>query len=249
MSEKVYWATDKILKKALFPRAFPNAFGSGTIPLMFKRIGFIFLTIFVVAIGYDLVATAAHAFSTGSLTSFFPAVPSLVAFGGEPTGGLTSINFSIFDKGGDGYKYITQGYGHTPYSYMYIDGWHNGIDIAAVYGAPIYSPTDGTIIATGDQDDYCPRLAFGRFVVLEDGTHPLVLMFAHLADIPVTPGEVVKKGQLIATVGDSGDETGTHLHFSIFEAAGFSMAPAHGCGPYPQGHDVNPLNYLGTTYQ
>jgi len=216
---------------------------------MLKRIALILLVIFVIAIGYDAVMTAANVIGSGSLSSLFPAFPSATGPGGGVTGGLKAINFDIFDKGGNGYKYITQGYGHTPYSYMYIDGWHNGIDIAAVYGAPIYSPTDGTVVATGDQDNYCQHVAFGRFVVVEDDANHLVLMFAHLANIPVTPGEAVKKGQLLATVGNSGDETGTHLHFSIFEAAGFSMAAAHGCGPYPQGHDVNPLNYLGTTYQ
>ena len=219
---------------------------------MLKSIGFIFLLIFVIAIGYDVVATVAHALESGTLSSWLPAT--------TPLSGLfwawewwrnrrTDHHFSIFDKGGDGYKYITQGYGRTPYSYMYIGDWHNGIDIAAIYGAPIYSPAAATVLAVGDQDDFCPRLAFGRFVVIEDNTNHLMLLFAHLADIDVQPGEAITKNQLIGTVGNSGDETGTHLHFSIFEVAGFSMAPAYGCGPYPQGHDVDPLDYLGTVYQ
>lgn len=219
---------------------------------MAKRIGFIFLVIFVVAIGYDLLATAAKALDSGSIASLFPTLPSeAIGPGGDSNavGSLTSINFNIFDKGGNGYKYITQGYGHTPYSYMYIGDWHNGIDIAADYGAPIYSPTDATVFATGDQDDYCPRIAFGRFIVLEDNTNHLMLLFAHLNNIDVQSGETIKTDQLIGTIGATGDETGPHLHFSIFEAADFSMAPAHGCGPYPQGHDVDPLNYLGTVYQ
>jgi murein DD-endopeptidase MepM/ murein hydrolase activator NlpD len=224
---------------------------------MLKRIGFIFLVIFVIAIGYDVVASVAHALESGTLSSWFPAMTPLSGpdfgpgggFGGGGTGGLTTINFNIFDKGGDGYKYITQGYGRTPYAYMYIDDWHNGIDIAVVYGAPIYSPAVAIVLAVGDQDDYCPRRAFGRFIVLEDNTNHLDLLFAHLADIDVQPGAVIAKDQLIGTVGATGDETGTHLHFSIFESAGFSMASAHGCGPYPQGRDVNPLNYLGTVYE
>jgi murein DD-endopeptidase MepM/ murein hydrolase activator NlpD len=76
-----------------------------------------------------------------------------------------------------------------------------------------------------------------------------MLLFAHLNNIDVQPNQTIAKGQLIGTIGATGDETGPHLHFSIFETAGFSMAPAHGCGPYPQGHDVDPLNYLGTMYQ
>ncbi|HEY5220593.1 MAG TPA: M23 family metallopeptidase [Candidatus Paceibacterota bacterium] len=213
-----------------------------------KNVLLILLLILVIAVGFDLVATAANTLNSGSFSSLFPSFPSAITPGGA-TGGLTAINFSIFDKGGDGYKYITQGYGHTPYSYMYIDDWHNGIDIAADYGAPIYSPTDATVLTTGDQDNYCPRIAFGRFIVLQDNTNHLDLLFAHLNDIDVRAGQTISKNQLIGTIGNSGDETGPHLHFSIFEAAGFSMAAAHGCGPYPQGHDVDPLNYLGTTYQ
>jgi murein DD-endopeptidase MepM/ murein hydrolase activator NlpD len=213
-----------------------------------KNILLVLLLVLVIAIGFDFVATTVKAFDSGSFSSLFPTLPSATNFGGA-TGGLTSINFNIFDKGGAGYKYITQGYGRTPYSYMYINDWHNGIDIAADYGAPIYSPIATTVLAAGDQDDYCPRIAFGRFIVLEDNVNHLTLLFAHLNDIDVQPGEMISKDQLIGTIGNSGDETGPHLHFSIFEAAGFSMAPAHGCGPYPQGHDVDPLNYLGTTYQ
>ena len=216
---------------------------------MVKRLGFIFLLILVIAIGYDLIASAASALgSSAGFSSMLPGFPSLAPIGGA-SGALKSIDFSSFDKGGDGYKYITQGYGRTPFAYMYINGWHNGIDIAANYGASIYSPTDGVVIATGDQDNYCPRRAFGRYVVVEDDTNHLVLLFAHLADIPVVPLQQIKKGQLIGTVGNSGDETGTHLHFSVFQSGGFDMNPAHGCGPYPTGHDVNPLNYLGSVYQ
>jgi murein DD-endopeptidase MepM/ murein hydrolase activator NlpD len=162
---------------------------------------------------------------------------------------LPSVNFNFFSPTGEGKDYITQGYGHTPYSYMYIGGWHNGVDIAADYGEPIYSPAAGTILATGDQDNYCPHIAFGKFVVVDDTSNNLMLLFAHMGSIDASPGAPITKGTLLGTVGATGDETGPHLHFSIFEAQGFSMAPAHGCGPYPQGHDVDPLNYLGTTYQ
>ncbi|HEX4104150.1 MAG TPA: M23 family metallopeptidase [Candidatus Paceibacterota bacterium] len=162
---------------------------------------------------------------------------------------LPSINFNFFSPSGAGKDYITQGYGHTSLSSLYIDGWHNGVDIAASYGTPIYSPATGTVLATGDQDDYCPHIAFGKFVVVDDTVNHLVLMFAHLGNISVSPGAAVTKGALLGTVGSTGDETGPHLHFSIFQEQGFSTAPAHGCGPYPQGHDVDPLNYLGTTYQ
>jgi murein DD-endopeptidase MepM/ murein hydrolase activator NlpD len=214
---------------------------------MFKALAWVFGIFFILVLCDYLFTTASAALASPNSFSFLPSITGPV--GPDSSGGLSTINFSFFDKGGKGYDYITQGYGVTPYSYLYINHWHNGIDIAADYGAPIYSPTDAIVIATGDQDDYCPKLAFGRYVVIEDDVNHLVLLFAHLNQISVTPLEVVKKGQLLATVGDSGLETGPHLHFSIFESAGFNMDPAHGCGPYPTGHDVDPLNYLGTVYQ
>ncbi len=75
------------------------------------------------------------------------------------------------------------------------------------------------------------------------------LWYAHLGNISVTPGDKLKKGDLIGTVGSSGYETGTHLHFSVFEESGFAILPRNGCGPDAVGKDVNPLSYLGTTYQ
>ena len=49
--------------------------------------------------------------------------------------GLSSVNFNFFAQNGIGKDYITQGYGVTPYSYLYADHWHDGVDIDAVYGA------------------------------------------------------------------------------------------------------------------
>lgn len=165
------------------------------------------------------------------------------------SGGLTAIDFSLFDKNGTGKSYITQGYGHTPFSYKYPNGWHDGIDIGAVYGAPIYTPGAGTVLATGNQDNYCPGKGFGKYVAVDDTTNHLILWFAHLGTIAVSPGKTIAKGALVGTVGSTGFETGTHLHFSIFDAGGFTMTPRGGCGPEPTGRDVNPLSYLGTTYQ
>lgn len=164
-------------------------------------------------------------------------------------GGVASLDMSLFNENGVGTSYITQGYGHTPYSGLYPNGWHDGIDIAASYGTPIYSPTPGTITATGDQDDYCYHKAFGKYVAVQDPVHGLVLWYAHLGTISVRQGEVVGAGSEIGTVGTTGLETGTHLHFSIFDANGFSMEVRDGCGPEPTGQDLDPFNYLGTVYK
>jgi murein DD-endopeptidase MepM/ murein hydrolase activator NlpD len=166
----------------------------------------------------------------------------------ESSGRLSSIDFSFFGKGGTGRTYVTQGYGRTSFAYVYKGDWHNGIDIAAAYGAPIRSPGEGIVIAAGNQDAYCPGRGFGRYVAVDDAANHLVLWYAHLGKISVEPGDKISKGDVVGTVGSSGYETGTHLHFSIFDENGFSMQPKNGCGPDATGKDLNPLLYLGTIY-
>ena len=85
------------------------------------------------------------------------------------------------------------------------------------------------------------RSATGR-IKNDDGKY--VLWFAHLNDIAVKPGEAVASGTLIGTIGDTGLETGPHLHFSIFNASSFTMSPRDGCGPEPTGQDENPIPYI-----
>ena len=208
---------------------------------MSKGLAFILL-IFISLVMFNWLIT-----SLGSLS--FPLSPSpFIAAHGQSQGGLTSINFSLFAKDGAGRSYITQGYGITPYSYLYPHDWHDGIDIGAVYGAPIYSPNDGIVIATGNQDNYCYHKGFGKYVAVKDPVNNLILWYAHLGTINVSPGQNIPKGIEVGTVGATGLETGVHLHFSIFKSGGFTMTPRDGCGPEPTGQDVNPLNYLGTTY-
>jgi murein DD-endopeptidase MepM/ murein hydrolase activator NlpD len=210
---------------------------------MIQSVGILFIAAAIIGLAFCGAILVGHA------SSGVPAgLPNAVSIG---TGsGLATVDFSFFAKNGKGWAAITQGYGNTLDSYLYIDHWHNGIDIATDYGAPIYSPVvNGIILATGDQDDYCPGKAFGKFVVVEDDANHLDLLFAHMGTIVVSPGASVAKGTELGTVGSTGLETGTHLHFSIFESTGFTVSPAYGCGPYPQGHDIDPIPYLGTVYQ
>lgn len=192
-----------------------------------------FFIFVILVIGNYLFALA------GNMSSFHPAATP---------NQLSAIDLGFFKKGGAGRSYLTQGYGVTPYSSMYKGGWHNGIDISAAYGAPIYSPGEGKVLATGNQDNYCYGRGFGRYVAVDDGANHIVLWYAHLGKISVSPGDTVKKDDLIGTVGATGFETGTHLHLSIFAESGFSMTPRNGCGPDATGKNLDPLQYLGTVY-
>ena len=139
---------------------------------------------------------------------------------------------------------ISQGYGSTAFAQTgYAGKRHNGIDIAAPIGTPIYASADGTVVAAGNQDAYCPRGAYGRFTVI---THPngLTTLYAHQSKQVVAAGQVVKRGQLIGYVGTTGYATGPHLHFTVYATPTFAMGGSRVCGPMPQGGDVNPFNYL-----
>lgn len=204
---------------------------------MSKRLSWILL-ILAVLIGAQYVFLTLQAAIHG--ISLFPATRAF-----EPSSdGLSLVNFDLFRRGGAGWSYITQGYGRTPYSYLYPNDWHDGIDIAAAYGAPIYAPVAGTIIATGNQDNYCFHKGFGEYVAVNDPGNDRVLWFAHLGVIDVSPGQSVSSGTIIGSIGETGLETGTHLHFSVFLANGFTMTVRDGCGPEPTGRDVDPIPYL-----
>jgi len=85
---------------------------------------------------------------------------------------------------------------------------HDGIDIAAPEGTPVAAAADGEVIFAGEQ------AAYGGVVILRhDGD--LVTLYAHNARVLVKEGQRVRRGQAIATVGQTGKTTGPHLHFEV----------------------------------
>ncbi|WP_051530015.1 LysM peptidoglycan-binding domain-containing protein [Anoxybacteroides tepidamans] len=108
---------------------------------------------------------------------------------------------------------------------------HEGVDIIAPKGTPIYSSTDGTIVRKGWSDLGGWRLT----VKTNEGVY---IYYAHMQNYAtgIEQGQVVKKGQLIGYVGDSGyGPVGTtgkfvaHLHFGMYDL---------------NWNAVNPYNYL-----
>ena len=83
---------------------------------------------------------------------------------------------------------------------------HKGIDIAAPLGSPIKAVLDGKVVFSGIQRGY------GNVIVLEH-KNSIMTVYAHNESNLVRLGDQVKKGQPIATLGQSGNAYGPHLHF------------------------------------
>lgn len=100
---------------------------------------------------------------------------------------------------------------------------HKGIDIKAKVGTPIYALENGTFSFNGDPNSKTGGGLQGNLKADESG---LQYGFAHLSRIKAKSGPV-KKGQLIALSGNSGNSTGEHIHFSIKNRSGAYINPTN----------------------
>ena len=85
---------------------------------------------------------------------------------------------------------------------------HTGLDIAAPEGTDIRVTADGTVIEAGD-------FFFSGNMVYVDHGQGLISLYAHLSRIDVKPGDVLRRGDILGAVGQTGRVTGAHLHFSV----------------------------------
>lgn len=101
---------------------------------------------------------------------------------------------------------------------------HGGADIGGAPGAPIYAVLDGTVTtaATGYNNGSGNNIRINHGQV---NGERLETTYLHMTTLNVAPGERVKRGQLIGTVGSTGLSTAPHLHFSVY-ANGANSDPA-----------------------
>lgn len=124
---------------------------------------------------------------------------------------------------------ITQYFGKTVDSQrLYVSGTHNGIDLAASIGTPVFAAMTGEVtyaeaynIRTGCQ--------YGKFVLIK---HPngLSTIYGHMSVVNVSTGDHVIEGQIIGYTGSTGYATGPHLHFGVYASQGVRIVDARDLG-------------------
>ena len=116
---------------------------------------------------------------------------------------------------------LTSGYGMRNHPILRQRRQHNGVDLAAPSGTPVFATADGMV---GMAQYYS---SYGNYVQIEHGG-AMQTRYAHLSSYTVSEGENVSKGDLIGYVGSTGRSTGPHLHYEV----------------RVEGEAVNPIPYM-----
>ncbi len=85
---------------------------------------------------------------------------------------------------------------------------HEGLDVGALHGTPIYAPADGIVTFSGE------KAGFGKFVQVDHG-YGIETIYAHNQSLSVRSGQKIKRGARLAAVGNTGHSTGPHLHYEV----------------------------------
>lgn len=109
---------------------------------------------------------------------------------------------------------ITSQFGYRTDPFTGEISYHSGTDIAAPYGTPVLAAAGGTVTVANATDPWGG--SYGYYVKIQhDGTFDT--LYAHCSSICVTPGQQVQQGEVIGYVGSTGNSTGNHLHFAVWE--------------------------------
>ena len=118
--------------------------------------------------------------------------------------------------------YVSSQFGNRTDPFTGRRAFHKGVDFAGREGAEVVAVASGVVIWSGE------RYGYGQLVELNHG-NGYVTRYAHNVDNLVAIGDTVRRGQVIARMGDTGRATGPNLHFEVL----LNDQP------------VNPLTYIG----
>ncbi len=104
--------------------------------------------------------------------------------------------------------YLTSSFGVRTDPFTHKRRMHHGQDFGVLSGTPVYATADGVVKARNGKTGY------GNTVIL-DHSYGIKTIYAHLSSYAVKPGDLVKRGDLIAYSGNTGRSTGPHLHYEV----------------------------------
>ena len=104
--------------------------------------------------------------------------------------------------------WFSSGFGWRRSPFTGLKEFHNGLDISSRKGTPVIAPADGKVVKKG-YDKY-----LGKYLKIDHGKK-IITTYGHLSACNVSPGQKVKRGEVIALMGNSGLSTGHHLHYMI----------------------------------
>ncbi|MFA8300188.1 MAG: M23 family metallopeptidase [Hyphomicrobiales bacterium] len=119
-------------------------------------------------------------------------------------------------------KRISSYFGNRPDPYYKVTKFHAGIDFSAPIGTPIYATGDGVINKVRKSNS-----GYGYYISIDHG-FGYETVYAHCHEFKAKKGDKVKRGQIIATVGNTGKSTGPHVHYEIRK----------------KGRPINPIHYF-----
>jgi hypothetical protein len=104
---------------------------------------------------------------------------------------------------------ITSYFGYRFHPILGHTLFHDGLDIANKVWTPIYATADGIVKSSGMKDYY------GRLVCIDHPESDCQTLYGHLHQSVVVAGQVVKRGDLIGYMGNTGRSTGSHVHYEV----------------------------------
>ena len=104
---------------------------------------------------------------------------------------------------------ITSDFGYRSHPFMGVSVFHEGLDIANELWTPIFATADGIISFVGI------RIHYGTSILIDHRGSGYTTVYAHLEKASVEEGQVVKRGELIGYMGNTGRSTGSHLHYEV----------------------------------
>lgn len=119
--------------------------------------------------------------------------------------------------------YISSSFGVRKDPFTGRGKMHKGVDVAGKSGSNVLATAAGIVINIAKQSGY------GQVLDIDHG-HGIMTRYGHNKSIVVKIGDVVKQGQIIATMGSTGRSTGPHVHYEVLK----------------NGHPINPNKYIRT---